>query len=133
MYETENVSYLIDPTDSVQAYEEAGKLVRSESAYERGMKALASLDHVQQVNAIEGNFMIIQFTLPKIFVYSALLFINWLYFLEYNNMKDNLKQYLKKFVENKKVVREEDIKEFFSEMASNKRPKVSDVPTFCRW
>ncbi|XP_063986306.1 putative E3 ubiquitin-protein ligase UBR7 [Diachasmimorpha longicaudata] len=103
MYEKENISFLIDPTDSVQAYEEAGKLVRSESAYERGMKALASLDHVQQVNAIE----------------------------EYNNMKDHLKQYLKKFVENKKVVREEDIKEFFSEMSSNKRPKVT-VPTFCR-
>lgn len=68
------------------------------------MKALASLGHVEQLNAIE----------------------------EYNNMKDNLKQYLQKFVENKKVVREEDIKEFFTGMKSQKRQKVI-VPSFCRW
>ena len=51
---------------------------------------------------------------------------------EYNNMKERLKQYLQKFAENKKVVREEDIKEFFSEMESKKRPKVV-IPTYCRW
>lgn len=50
---------------------------------------------------------------------------------EYNNMKERLKQYLQKFAENKKVVREEDIKEFFSEMESKKRPKVV-IPTYCR-
>lgn len=47
-------------------------------------------------------------------------------------MKERLMQYLQKFAENKKVVREEDIKEFFSEMESKKRPKVT-VPTYCRW
>ncbi|XP_034942909.1 putative E3 ubiquitin-protein ligase UBR7 [Chelonus insularis] len=103
MYEEQQVSFLLDPTDSVQAYEEAGKLQSSESQYEKGMKALASLNHVQQVNAIE----------------------------EYNNMKERLKEYLQKFAENKKVVREEDIKEFFSGMESNKKSKVI-VPTFCR-
>lgn len=50
---------------------------------------------------------------------------------EYNNMKERLKRYLQKFAENKKVVREEDIKEFFSEMESKKRPKVV-IPTYCR-
>ncbi|KAK0181057.1 hypothetical protein PV327_003374 [Microctonus hyperodae] len=103
IYATENITFLLDPTDSVQAYEEAGKSARCESQYEKGMKALASLDHVQQVNAIE----------------------------EYNNMKEHLKKYLQKFAENKKVVREEDIKEFFSGMQSNKKPKLV-IPTFCR-
>lgn len=103
LYENEKIEFLIDINDSVQAYEEAGKLQRSESGYEKGMKALASLGHVEQVNAIE----------------------------EYNKMKNQLKEYLQKFAENKKVVREEDIKEFFSGMESNKRQKVI-VPTFCR-
>lgn len=76
--------------DSVQAYEEAGKAKKNETGYEKGMKALASLGHVEQLNAIE----------------------------EYNNMKENLKQYLQKFAENKKVVREEDIKEFEGAEAS---------------
>ncbi|XP_058808215.1 putative E3 ubiquitin-protein ligase UBR7 [Phymastichus coffea] len=102
-YEEHELSYLLDPLDSVQAYEEAGKASKGESRYEQGMRALASLGHVEQINAIE----------------------------EYNKMKENLKQYLQKFAENKKVVREEDIKEFFSGMKSQKRQKVV-VPTFCR-
>ncbi|XP_012279245.1 putative E3 ubiquitin-protein ligase UBR7 [Orussus abietinus] len=103
MYEEKGIAFLLDSKDSVRVYEEAGKADTRESQYERGMKALASLDRVQQVNAIE----------------------------EYNNMKERLKQYLQKFAENKKVVREEDIKEFFMEMEAKKRPKVS-VPKFCR-
>lgn len=102
-YEQHELSYLLDPLDSVQAYEEAGKASGGESQYEQGMRALSSLGHVQQLNAIE----------------------------EYNNMKERLKEYLQKFAENKKVVREEDIKEFFSGMKSQKRQKV-DVPTYCR-
>lgn len=89
--------------DSVQAYEDAGKAKNSKSQYEKGMEALASLGHVNQLNAIE----------------------------EYNNMKDNLKQYLQKFVDNKKVVRAEDIQEFFTTMKSQKRQKV-EVPSYCR-
>lgn len=53
------------------------------------------------------------------------------YCSEYNDMKENLIQYLRKFAETKKVVREEDIKEFFDGMGSRKRPKTS-VQTFCR-
>ena len=103
LYRQKNVTFLLDPTDSVHAYEEAGKINNQESQYEKGMKALASLGRVEQLTAIE----------------------------EYNNMKERLKQYLQKFAENKKIVREEDIKEFFSEMESKKRPKVV-VPTYCR-
>lgn len=103
LYNANNIAFLLDPKDSVQAYEEAGKMNKQESQYEKGMKALASMGHVQKLTAIE----------------------------EYNNMKERLMQYLQKFAENKKVVREEDIKEFFSEMESKKRPKVT-VPTYCR-
>ncbi|XP_031828089.1 putative E3 ubiquitin-protein ligase UBR7 [Nomia melanderi] len=103
LYQEKNVTFLLDPTDSVHAYEEAGKINSQESQYEKGMKALASLGRIEQLTAIE----------------------------EYNNMKERLKQYLQKFAENKKVVREEDIKEFFSEMESKKRPKVV-IPTYCR-
>ncbi|XP_033354693.1 putative E3 ubiquitin-protein ligase UBR7 isoform X2 [Bombus vosnesenskii] len=103
LYREKHIAFLLDPTDSVHAYEEAGKINSRESRYEKGMKALASLGRVEQLTAIE----------------------------EYNNMKERLKQYLQKFAENKKVVREEDIKEFFSEMESKKRPKVV-IPTYCR-
>ncbi|XP_078042398.1 putative E3 ubiquitin-protein ligase UBR7 [Augochlora pura] len=103
LYREKKITFLLDPTDSVHAYEEAGKVYSRESQYEKGMKALASLGRVEQLTAIE----------------------------EYNNMKERLKQYLQKFAENKKVVREEDIKEFFSEMESKKRPKVV-IPTYCR-
>ena len=55
IYEKEEVSFLLDPLDSVQAYEEAGKSNPRETQYEKGMRALASLDHVQQIDAIEGT------------------------------------------------------------------------------
>ena len=49
------------------------------------MEALSQLDRVKQVEAIHS----------------------------YNNMKENLMEYLAKFADNKKVVREDDIKTFF--------------------
>ena len=49
------------------------------------MEALSQLDRVKQVEAIHS----------------------------YNNMKENLMEYLAKFANNKKVVREDDIKTFF--------------------
>ena len=51
----------------------------------------------------------------------------------YNNMKQNLMDYLSKFADNKKVVREEDIKEFFENM-KNKKPRISGPPpSNCKW
>jgi E3 ubiquitin-protein ligase UBR7 len=67
------------------------------------MEALSSMDRVKQVEAIHG----------------------------YNSMKSNLMEYLKKFAENKKVVREEDIQEFFTQMKGNKRPRV-EIPKSCK-
>ena len=42
-----------------------------------------------------------------------------------------LMEYLKKFAENGKVVRQEDIQEFFQQMQANKRPRV-EIPKFCK-
>lgn len=106
-YEKGGVIYLVDVQDTVHFYEEKGKAKAledcAESQYEQGLKALSSLDRVRQVEAIT----------------------------EYNTMKDKLKEYLQKFAENKKVVREEDIREFFSTMDARKKQRT-DMPYFCR-
>lgn len=110
LYKNAGVSYLIDPLDTVQAYEEEGEMKRNKShsgpgsgsGYEQGMKALSTLDRIKQVEAIH----------------------------RYNEMQEHLKAYLAKFAENKKVVRAEDIKEFFNGMQTRKRQKV-EVPYFC--
>ena len=73
------------------------------SQYDEGMKALSELDRTKQIEAVHG----------------------------YNSMKSNLMEYLKKFAENGKIVRQEDIQEFFQEMASNKRQRV-EIPKFCK-
>ncbi|XP_063240351.1 putative E3 ubiquitin-protein ligase UBR7 [Bacillus rossius redtenbacheri] len=106
LYDAQNVKFLTDEQDTVQAYEEKGKAkAQVSSQYEQGMKALSSLDRVKQVEAIE----------------------------EYNNMKTQLKEYLQKFAENKKVVREEDIREFFSGMEARKKQRLEvQIPYFCR-
>ena len=66
------------------------------------MEELSKMDRVKQVEAIHG----------------------------YNSMKSNLMEYLKKFAENGKVVRQEDIQEFFEQMKSNKRPRTV-IPENC--
>lgn len=57
LYNAKDIAFLLDPKDSVQAYEEAGKMNKQESQYEKGMKALASMGHVQKLTAIEGKIM----------------------------------------------------------------------------
>lgn len=59
MYNEKGIAFLLDPKDSVQAYEEAGKMNKQESQYEKGMKALASMGHVQKLTAIEGKIQFI--------------------------------------------------------------------------
>ena len=72
-------------------------------SYEEGIKALSELDRVRQVEAIES----------------------------YNSMKSSLMGYLKSFAEGKKVVREEDIRNFFENMKGKKEGKGVNVPNFC--
>ncbi|KAJ3657279.1 hypothetical protein Zmor_009316 [Zophobas morio] len=102
MYKTQNVMFLIDAEDPVHLYEEKGKAKAKEVVETHNRNFMNSLDRVQLVEAIAG----------------------------YNDLKENLAEYLKKFVENKKVVKEEDIREFFDGMMARKKQKVS-VPPFC--
>ncbi|EFA01491.1 putative E3 ubiquitin-protein ligase UBR7 [Tribolium castaneum] len=102
MYKKENVSFLIDSEDPVHLYEEKGKAKTKEVVETHNRNFMNSLDRVQLVEAIAG----------------------------YNDLKENLAEYLKKFAENKKVVKEDDIREFFDGMMARKKQKVS-VPHFC--
>lgn len=75
----------------------------ADSNYDQGMKALSEMDRVKQVEAIQS----------------------------YNTMKSQLMNHLQSFASNKKVVKPEDIKQFFEMMNSSKKPKV-EIPKFCR-
>uniref|UniRef100_A0A1A9UXA9 UBR-type domain-containing protein n=1 Tax=Glossina austeni TaxID=7395 RepID=A0A1A9UXA9_GLOAU len=106
LYKSEKMEYFLDNDDTAKSYEERGmKRAASESsAYEQGIQALASINRVQQIDAIT----------------------------EYNHMKDRLKEYLHTFVVSKKVVTEEDINRFFDEMRSERNSASVGQPYFCR-
>lgn len=101
MYRRDGVEFLCDHEDTVTFYERASQ-VKSNS-YDRGMQALSSMDRIQQVEVAH----------------------------EYNHLKSELMDYLKEFASNKRVVREEDIKEFFTGMNARKKPRY-EVPDTCR-
>ncbi|KAF8788958.1 putative E3 ubiquitin-protein ligase UBR7 [Argiope bruennichi] len=103
MYEKYQCVFLLNPDDTIQAYEERGKGGSKESQYDRGLSALGRLDRVKQMEAVRA----------------------------YTNMKGELKEYLKQFAENKRTVCESDIKEFF-ERISKKQKLSNGVPYFCR-
>lgn len=103
MYEEENVIYLIDPQDTLQVYEERGTAQALEEERTQEQKFLNSLDRVPLMETIAA----------------------------YQELKGELAEFLKKFSENKKVVREEDIREFFKDMTARKRRRT-EVPYFCR-
>jgi len=104
LYNTENVEFLIDEQDTVEFYEAKGKERKQPSHNDQLMMALSSLDHVQKVEAIH----------------------------EYQSFSAELKEYLKKFADNKKIVRAEDIQEFFGKLKERKRQKVQPMSYFCR-
>lgn len=103
MYENEKVMYLIDPQDPVQVYEEKGTATALEMDQKEEERLLNSLDRVPLMETIAA----------------------------YNDLKSELGEFLKKFAENKKVVREEDVREFFEGMKARKRQRT-EVPYFCR-
>ena len=102
MYQELSLDFLIDPEDTVHYYENKSADIKT-SQYEDGMKALSDMDRTKQIEAIHG----------------------------YNTMKSNLMEYLKKFAENKKVVREEDIQEFFQQMSASKKMRMN-IPDNCK-
>lgn len=104
VYKSEKIGYLLDPEDSANSYEERGlQRQKTESTYEQGIRALASIDRVKQIDVIT----------------------------EYNRMKDKLKEYLQTFVASNKVVTEEDINRFFVEIRSEKNKEIG-IPYMCR-
>merc|ERR1712042_379240 len=94
-----NTSFLTEESDTVHHYESQAR--DKKGTLEQGMEALSQLDRVEQVEAIHS----------------------------YNNMKENLMEYLSKFADNKKVVREDDIREFFEGMKKNKKFKGGPPPS----
>ncbi|KAJ8044539.1 Protein mlo2 [Holothuria leucospilota] len=104
-YEELDVSFLICEEDTVLAYEERGKVNQSGlSQYEKGIQALSNLDRTQQVEVLQG----------------------------YNDMKTELRDFLQSFAQNGKVVKREDIDQFFGEMQVRKRQKTAPMQYFCR-
>lgn len=103
MYGMLKCEFLLNLDDTIQAYEEQGKGRSKESQYDQGLSALGRLDRVRQMEAVRA----------------------------YTNMKGELKEYLKKFADDKRTVCESDIKEFFERMAKKKKLN-NGVPHFCR-
>ncbi|XP_060531169.1 putative E3 ubiquitin-protein ligase UBR7 [Cylas formicarius] len=103
MYENEDAAFLLDQEDPVHLYEEKGKAKANQVVEDQNKKVMNSMDRVQLIEMIAG----------------------------YNELKENLGTFLKKFAENKKIVREEDIKEFFEGMEARKKRKV-EIQHFCR-
>ena len=93
MYKDKHLEFLSDLEDTMEAYASKGKKSNDKSQYEQGIHALLSM------NGIQSRDMM----------------------CEYNDMMSNLRDYLKKFADNKKVVREDDIKEFFSGMEQKEK------------
>ena len=102
MYKEKKVEFLLDDEDTVHHYEAKSK-DSAEKSYEEGMKALSEMDRVKQVEAIQS----------------------------YNAMKTDLMDFLKGFADSKKVVKPEDISNFFQQMKNKSKPKV-EIPKFCR-
>ncbi|XP_039637718.1 putative E3 ubiquitin-protein ligase UBR7 [Perca fluviatilis] len=91
---TAGLSFLLDESDTVLAYENKGK--SSEQRHQGPdplMSALDNLNRVQQLEIIHG----------------------------YNDMKTELKDFLQRFAAEGKVVTSEDIRQFFEQQQSRKR------------
>ncbi|KAM4690018.1 putative E3 ubiquitin-protein ligase UBR7 [Rhinophrynus dorsalis] len=103
MYAELGVLFLMDENDTVQVYENKGRNEESAERRDPLMTALNSMNRVQQVELI----------------------------CEYNDLKTELKDYLKKFAEEGKVVRTEDIQHFFEDLRSRKRRRVDGMQYYC--
>ncbi|KAM4522554.1 putative E3 ubiquitin-protein ligase UBR7 isoform 1-T2 [Odontesthes bonariensis] len=94
------LSFLLDASDTVLAYENKGKTSdQSQPGHDPLMSALDNLNRVQQLEIIHG----------------------------YNDMKTELKDFLQRFATEGKVVTSDDIRQFF-EQQSRKRRRVDAQP-----
>lgn len=99
-FEKEQIAFLFDSDDSLQAYEEAARerqVAEGSSAEDRAQQAFSSkLSHQQQVEMAIG----------------------------YSHMKNSLQEYLSTFAAGGKTVRAEDIQSFFEDLRQKKRQKT---------
>ncbi|KAM3918827.1 putative E3 ubiquitin-protein ligase UBR7 [Leptodactylus fuscus] len=103
MYKELEVLFLLDECDTVQAYENKGKSEEAQQTRDPLMTALSNMNRVQQVELIS----------------------------EYNDLKTELTDYLKKFAEEGKVVQTQDIQKFFEDLRSRKRRRVDGLQYYC--
>uniref|UniRef100_A0A7N8WT32 Putative E3 ubiquitin-protein ligase UBR7 n=1 Tax=Mastacembelus armatus TaxID=205130 RepID=A0A7N8WT32_9TELE len=98
------LSFLLDESDTVLAYEKKGKSNEHEQqGQDPLMLALDNLNRVQQLEIIHG----------------------------YNDMKTELKDFLQRFAAEGKVVTPEDIRQFFEQQQSRKRRRVDAGHFYC--
>ncbi|KAG8561834.1 hypothetical protein GDO81_015496 [Engystomops pustulosus] len=103
MYTELEVLFLLEECDTVQAYENKGKSEVAQESRDPLMTALSSMNRVQQVELIS----------------------------EYNDLKTELKDYLKKFADEGKVVQTQDIQKFFEDLRSRKRRRQDGLQYYC--
>ncbi|XP_054987538.1 putative E3 ubiquitin-protein ligase UBR7 [Sorex araneus] len=103
MYSGLDVLFLTDEYDTVLAYENKGKVDQAAEQRDPLMDTLSSMNRVQQVELI----------------------------CEYNDLKTELKDYLKRFADEGTVVKREDIQQFFEEFQSKKRRRVDGLQYYC--
>lgn len=103
MYGELDILFLMDEYDTVLAYENKGKSDQAADRRDPLMDTLSSMNRVQQVELI----------------------------CEYNDLKTELKDYLKRFADEGTVVKREDIQQFFEEFQSKKRRRMDGMQYYC--
>lgn len=103
MYSDLEVAFLTDECDTVLAYENKGTRDQETDRRDPLMDTLSSMNRVQQVELI----------------------------CEYNDLKTELKDYLKRFADEGTVVKREDIQQFFEEFQSRKRRRTDRMQYYC--
>lgn len=103
MYSDLEVLFLTDECDTVLAYENKGTRDQETDRRDPLMDTLNSMNRVQQVELI----------------------------CEYNDLKTELKDYLKRFADEGTVVKREDIQQFFEEFQSRKRRRTDRMQYYC--
>ncbi|XP_053109853.1 putative E3 ubiquitin-protein ligase UBR7 [Hemicordylus capensis] len=103
MYSDLDIPFLTDECDTVLAYENKGTRDQEADRRDPLMDTLSSMDRVQQVELI----------------------------CEYNDLKTELKDYLRRFADEGTVVKREDIQQFFEEFQSRKRRRTDRMQYYC--
>ncbi|XP_061467989.1 putative E3 ubiquitin-protein ligase UBR7 [Rhineura floridana] len=103
MYSELEVPFLTDECDTVLAYENKGTSDQEADRRDPLMDTLSSMNRVQQVELI----------------------------CEYNDLKTELTDYLRRFADEGTVVKREDIQEFFEEFQSRKRRRTDRMQYYC--